>query len=195
MKPSSKEIILAKIVTRADVIGIQKREGGQIMMNTRQAALLTIFLLMLLLSACAVKYVPLNASGGYTEEKTSDDTYVVKFSGNHHNTLDQIRIYMAFRAAEIALENGYSHFMVEEDASYVEYDSELSDKDLKIETRTSLSGGVQTQVQTTLGADEYIRGVNGVFKIKLMQGAHPVHKTASVDAAQFIEANRGSIKR
>ncbi|MCF7808581.1 MAG: hypothetical protein K9M49_09310 [Candidatus Marinimicrobia bacterium] len=155
---------------------------------------LTLTVLCFLLT-CAVKYVPLTASGGYQEAKIADDSYVVKFIGNQYNNMDQVRTYVAFRSAEIALENGYSHFLIEEDASLMETRSELSSADLSIETTSSMSGGVRTEVRSNFGPEVSVDDVVGIFTIKLMKKEHPVHKSASVDAENFIEQNRHLVKR
>lgn len=151
--------------------------------------------IVLTLLGCAVKYVPIKATGGYLEEQITDDSYVVKFIGNQYNNMDQIRIYVAYRSAEIALENGYSHFLIEEDASFMGTSTDLSSTDLQIETTTSMSGGVRTEVRSNFGPEVSVEDMVGIFTIKLMHGEHPVHKSASVDAEKFIDQNRHTIKR
>jgi hypothetical protein len=154
-----------------------------------------VIIALMIFAGCAAKYVPMRASGGYSEEYISDNLCVVTFRGNQHNSLDQIRTYLAFRCAELTLEKGYTHYIIEEDASHVETNSEFDSDDLKFEVTSSASGGVNTRVQSLVGPQESVLGITGVFRIRMLYGEDPVHKTASVDAAKFIEDNRIYIKR
>ena len=152
-------------------------------------------ILALVISNCAAKYGPMTSTGGYKEEQHEDNLYTVTFRGNQHNSLDEIRIYLAFRCAELTLAHGFTHYIIEEDASYMETNSAFASDDLQFELTSTASGGVNTRVYSILGPQDSIFGVNGVFKIRMMQGPDPVHQTASVDAAKFIEENRIYIKR
>lgn len=152
--------------------------------------------MIILLLGCAVTYRPMNASGGYTENQINENTFEVTFEGNQYNSLDEVRTYLTFRCAELTLEQGLTHFLIIEDASYEDVpEKEFSDADLTIETHTSMSGGTNNTVRSTFGAEATTSNPVGKFIIMMRQGPDPVHPTASMDAKQFIEANKHLIKR
>lgn len=152
--------------------------------------------LTLLVLGCAVTYRPLNASGGYTEKQLNENTFEVTFEGNQHNSLVEVRTFLTFRCAELTLEQGLTHFLIIEDASYEAIgDKEFADGDLTIETRTSMSGGVNTTVKSNFGAEAMVGEPIGKFIIMMRMGPDPVHPTASMDAKHFIETNAHLIKR
>jgi hypothetical protein len=79
--------------------------------------------LTLSLASCATGYQPSGAMGGFVERPISPDTYYVEFSGNGFTNPQRASDFMLLRCAEIALENGYSHFAILQavDASTVSY--------------------------------------------------------------------------
>lgn len=164
-------------------------------MNSYLKFVTTLSLIILLLG-CAVTYRPMNASGGYIENQINENTFEVTFEGNQYNNLDQVRTYLTFRCAELTLQQGLSHFLIIQDASYEEVpDREFSESDLTIETHTSMSGGTNNSVRSTFGAEDMTSNPVGKFIIMMRQGPDPVHPTASMDARQFIEINAHLIKR
>ena len=164
-------------------------------MNSALKIVITLALLSLLLG-CAVSYAPMKASGGYSENQLNENTFEVTFEGNQYNSLDEVRTYLTYRCAELTLEKRLSHFLIIEDASFENIpEKEFSEGDLTIETRTSMSGGVNTTVRSTFGAQEMTSNPVGKFIIMMRQGPDPVHPTASMNAREFIEANEHLIKR
>lgn len=151
--------------------------------------------LLFILVSCAAKYGPLNSLGGYSSNKIDDRMVEVSFRGNQHNTIDQVRRYLAYRCSEITLENGFSHYLVVEDKSYLETNSQLASDDLDIRVTSSMSGGVNMEVQNILGTQESVRGIHGIFLIKMMHGPDSQYPSASMDAAVFMDANKNLIKR
>jgi len=80
------------------------------MANRTVAALITA----LLVGACQTHptaYGPDHSgAGGYTQEQLAPDRYVVGFRGNAETSFERVRQSMVYRAAELTLEQGYSHF-------------------------------------------------------------------------------------
>jgi len=73
----------------------------------------------LLLAACATPtpYQPLGArgtgaSGGYASEQVAANRFRVLFAGNSLTSRERVETYLLFRAAELTLEQGYSHFSI-----------------------------------------------------------------------------------
>ena len=68
------------------------------------------------LSACttATPYQPLLAEspglGGYSDVRMEPGRYRVSFSGNSLTSRETVELYLAYRAAELALANGYDTF-------------------------------------------------------------------------------------
>ena len=158
---------------------------------------ITITLTMILIiMSCAVPYKPESGSGGYHEKQINENTFDVTFEGNQYNTLDEVRTYLTYRCAELTLEQGLTHFLIVEDASFEDANKkEFMDSDLTIETHTSMSGGVSTSVRSNFGAEAMASNPVGRFIIMMRVGPDPVHPSASMDASQFIEANQHLIKK
>lgn len=157
---------------------------------------ITNLTMICLLLGCAVTYRPMNATGGYSENQINENTFEVTFEGNQYNTLDEVRTFLTYRCSELTLEQGLTHFLIVEDGSYEEIPMKtFSEGDLTIETHTSLSGGTNSSVRSTFGAQERTGNPVGKFIIMIRLGPDPVHPTASMDAKQFIEANAHLIKR
>ena len=60
----------------------------------------------------AVTYQKDNGTGGYTEEKVNNDTYIVSFDGNEYNKKDKTYDYALLRAAELGQKNGFDYFAI-----------------------------------------------------------------------------------
>ncbi len=157
---------------------------------------LTVLSLVTLLLGCAVTYRAEQGSGGYSDKQINENTYEVTFEGNQYNTLDEVRTYLTYRCAELTLEQGLTHFLIVEDASFEDtHDKEFMDSDMTIETRTSMSGGVRTDVRSNFGAEAMASNPVGKFIIMMRVGPDPVHRAASMDARQFMESNEHLIKK
>lgn len=73
--------------------------------------ILTVFLI-----GCATPYQQQNwksFSGGYSEAKRGDDIYYVVFNGNGYTPLDKVKDYTLLRSAEVAIENGFAYFRID----------------------------------------------------------------------------------
>ena len=73
----------------------------------------------LLLAACATPtpYQPLGArgtgaSGGYASEQIAANRFRVMFAGNSLTSRERVERYLLFRAAELTLEQGFTHFSI-----------------------------------------------------------------------------------
>jgi hypothetical protein len=71
-----------------------------------------IFLLPLMTLACTTPYQKLGKRGGYSEQRISENVYLVSFQGNTR-TKDEV-VYKNFlrRCAELTLEKGYQYFNI-----------------------------------------------------------------------------------
>lgn len=71
--------------------------------------------LMTTLAACSTPTPYRAADGsqtGYSEQRIETDRYRVSFTGNDATSLDTVRNYALYRAAELTVAAGYDHFTV-----------------------------------------------------------------------------------
>jgi len=98
-------------------------------MNFARAAAIAAILAASGLAACATAtpYQPNvrgNAiSGGFTDQKTTENRFKIGFSGNSLTNRDTVERYLLFRAAELTLAQGYDGFV-------------LADRETNRDTRT-----------------------------------------------------------
>ena len=67
-------------------------------------------LVVFLNSACVTAYGPYGPTGGYTDKKIDDDTYIVSFIGNSNTPTDRVWAYWIYRCAELTKEKGFDYF-------------------------------------------------------------------------------------
>jgi hypothetical protein len=71
--------------------------------------------LLLALPGCAAKptpYQPTTNGYGFSDQQIEGDRYRVTFAGNGATSVDTVRNYMLYRAAEVTVESGHDYFMV-----------------------------------------------------------------------------------
>ncbi len=76
---------------------------------------LIVVIALCLLSACvtATPYQPAPPRGfGFSEERLDQNKFRVMFRGNSLTKRETVEDYLLYRAAELTLQNGYSHFLV-----------------------------------------------------------------------------------
>jgi hypothetical protein len=64
------------------------------------------------LSACATSYQPLGLSGGFSETQLDKHVFRVSFNRNGYTSLSRAEDFTLLRSAELALKNGFSHFVI-----------------------------------------------------------------------------------
>jgi hypothetical protein len=72
-------------------------------------------LALLVLTGCAAKptpYQPATNGYGFSQQQIEGDRYRVTFAGNSATSLDTVRSYMLYRAAEVTVESGHDYFVV-----------------------------------------------------------------------------------
>ena len=98
-------------------------------MNRLKTFLLVTAAGVLTACATATPYQQAVKSGGsgYSHTQIESDRFTVSFAGNSLTDRETVETYLLYRAAEVALENGYSHFT-------------LDDKDTEKKTRLVSTG-------------------------------------------------------
>jgi hypothetical protein len=72
-------------------------------------------LLLLVLAGCAANptpYQPAANGYGFSQQQLEGNRYRVTFAGNSATSLDTVRNYMLYRAAEVTVESGHDYFVV-----------------------------------------------------------------------------------
>ncbi len=149
-------------------------------------ALRSTLVLALVFSGCTATYGPMKANSGYSEKHIDENTIQVTYKGNVRHGKEDVRTRLIYRCSEVTVENGYPYFIVIADSSYKHVGKkEFGESDLSFETTTTMSGGVNTRVRSTFGAQETDTYFVGVFNIRLLR--NPV--THAVDAKAYIRDN------
>ncbi|WP_193180837.1 CC0125/CC1285 family lipoprotein [Nisaea sediminum] len=80
----------------------------------RMTQLLGGFVLAAMLGACSTPtpYAPASERFGFKDSVIEQDRYRVSFSGNSVTDRETVETYLLYRAAELTLEKGRSHFVV-----------------------------------------------------------------------------------
>lgn len=73
---------------------------------------LLIGLAVVFLQSCSTSYQPRGFTGGFTETQLAPDIARVSFIGNGYTSRDRAQDFALLRAAELALQAGYSYFAV-----------------------------------------------------------------------------------
>lgn len=83
--------------------------------NCGALAALTAFWLVAACSTSETEFKPSTTRGsvGYSDLQLAPDRYQITFSGNGANTQSDVENYLLRRAAEITLQRGYTHFLLE----------------------------------------------------------------------------------
>lgn len=71
-----------------------------------------------LISGCASPYKSIGIGGGYDETMLSPNMFRVSFRGNGYTSMERAKDYALLRSSDIAINYGFSHFIITEDESY-----------------------------------------------------------------------------
>lgn len=67
---------------------------------------------MATLAACATSYQASGLTGGFEEIQLSPNVFQVRFQGNGYTQPERAADFALLRSAEVALENGFTHFAI-----------------------------------------------------------------------------------
>lgn len=74
-------------------------------------------------AACATAYQPQGLSGGFTETQIDRNVFRISFNGNGYTSVERAEEMALLRSAEIALKNGFTHFVIADARSRTSYSS------------------------------------------------------------------------
>lgn len=91
---------------------------------------------MVMLVGCTTAYKPDGFSGGFSETQLDQNTWKVTFRGNGYTHADQASDLSLLRAADLTIQNGFTHFGIIDSKS----DSEISSYTAPSTSQTSYYG-------------------------------------------------------
>ena len=132
---------------------------------------------------------------GYHEIQVDEDSFEITFIGNQRNTRDEVKKYLTYRCAELTIEKGFTHFLIDEDLSLEGGESQIaSESELSVRMQRSALTGVNVVVSDNFNEQSTGSNIVCIYLISMRQGPHPVHKSASIDALAFMESNQKLVK-
>lgn len=152
--------------------------------------LLFILCIAFVISSCATPYQASSTMGGYSELQLNERLFEVSFRGNGYISGEQVRIYTMLRAAELAIENGYSHFVImDENAQVASSTAQLTPD--RIETRPDGYGGVTSTVRpgSSIPVNKHTAKIS-VFLIDESEDEENEILPFAIDAKTFWENNK-----
>lgn len=81
------------------------------------APILTVAALVVLVAGCSTPYQSTGLTGGYSQTQLAPDVFRVAFRGNGYTSGERAQDFAMLRAAELALQQGYTHFAVVDERS------------------------------------------------------------------------------
>jgi hypothetical protein len=90
---------------------------------------IAILYIALIAVGCETNYGPsANGGTGYFDQQVSDGAYQVRFSGNQSTTREKADDFTLLRCAELALEEGFPYFRVDQFSDQTQIASSVVDK-------------------------------------------------------------------
>jgi len=116
----------------------------------------TIFIigLALMVAACATPYQHTSFRGGYSETQLAPDVFRVYFRGNAYTSMERAQDFALLRAAEVAQQNGFTHFAVVDESS----STTVSTYTTEGQSHSSGSGQISGNTMTYSGSTTYYPG-------------------------------------
>jgi hypothetical protein len=113
---------------------------------------------VLALAACATPYQPTGLMGGYSETQLGENVFRVSFSGNGNTEPERAEDFALLRSAEVALEHGFTHFIVIAEKDQSQYETvKRPTQSVSNQTSTASGSSVRTTTTTrTSGGQTYV---------------------------------------
>jgi hypothetical protein len=64
------------------------------------------------IAGCATGYYKSGFTGGFTDKKINDNSYLVAFHGNGYASQDRVHVFWLYRCAELTIEKGYDLLVI-----------------------------------------------------------------------------------
>jgi len=81
----------------------------------------TALFVLILVAGCSTPYQKMGYTGGHDDFRVTENEFEITFRGNQYTREEQVSRFVLRRAAEVTLENGFTHFtsLFEHDRSRV----------------------------------------------------------------------------
>lgn len=89
-----------------------------LIMGETMKKLFIIFVVAIIIQGCATTYRSSGSMGGYKDVQLDDNVFKVTFHGNGYTSFERTADFVLLRCAELALNNGYSFFVIIDADSY-----------------------------------------------------------------------------
>ena len=107
---------------------------------------------------------------GYSETQIQKDVFQVSYKCNDATTYDAMKGLLAYRCAEITLQNGYDYFIV------------IEEKDITTEDSWGMAGG-RRRYEASL---QTVKAPGATVLIKLKHGKKPEEDMRAFDAREIL---------
>ena len=149
---------------------------------------LTIAAAILLLgTGCATPYQQHGFSGGFSDNRISQDTALVSFKGNGFTSKERVQLYLLYRCAEVTKQDGYDYFLVtggvtEGKVSYLSHYSATTTSKAYGSGNSAFGSAYTSGSGTTVPIHKY--GTDAM--IKMFKGKKPADDPNAYDAQETI---------
>lgn len=110
---------------------------------------------VVLLTGCATAYQPQGATGGFSSSQLDENVFQVSFKGNGYTDRDKANDYALLRSAEIALEKGYSYFIIVDAQQYAKNSTYTTPVTATTNISSNAYGSSYTAKTTFSGGEAY----------------------------------------
>ena len=148
-----------------------------------------------LLCACTTAYQPKGLTGGYSDTRLTDNSYIVEFSGNGNTSKDAVWNYWLYRCADLTVQKGYAYFAMVPKASAAAPDDRpalrlvQNDADPEDDAGDSgwieLKGGGGSSGGSRAPTYVYVPGGGGTVTTWHSKGTILMFKTSTEPGAQY----------
>ena len=113
--------------------------------------------LFVIFTSCATHYQLIGFTGGYSETQLDERTYRVNFRGNGFTSMERAIDFCLLRSAELAILNGFSHFIIIDERSSVSVSSYTTPQSSNTSTTTNTfdNSSYSTAITTTYGGHTF----------------------------------------
>jgi hypothetical protein len=142
----------------------------------------------LTVAACATGYHSRGLTGGFAEIRLDDNVFQVSFNGNGYTSGDRAADFTLLRSAELARQNGFSHFIIVEREDRTGYGT-YTTPTTSTTTATSTTYGTIVQgsaITTTYGGHTYLIQKPGRSNTIVCFKGKPDNVQALVYNAQYV---------
>ena len=78
-----------------------------------------VIISIFLFAGCATQYKADGLTGGYSQIQINEKTWQVSFRGNGYTSKNRAQKFAMRRAAEITIEQGFTHFIITQSSSQI----------------------------------------------------------------------------